>query len=116
MNDFVNEIQLIYDHLADLTSQEIFINKLVYSLTGHVECLKSIIKTYSDGGEFIEKLNKAIADKRKICIFGTGILGKSIFNSYPDVDFSCFVDNDLSKCGKRIGGYQSYILMSGLKK
>ncbi|MDE6847163.1 MAG: FkbM family methyltransferase [Lachnospiraceae bacterium] len=104
MDDFMNEIKLIYDKMADTISQEIFINKLVYSLTGHVDSLKNVIRTYPSGKDFIERLDQAIIAKRKICIFGTGTWGKSILNSYPDVNFFCFVDNDLSKCGRKIGG------------
>lgn len=104
MDAFANDIQLIYDKLADSLSREVFINRLVYGLTGNIECLRNVIKTFPSGREFIDKVNSAIVAKRKICIFGTGIWGKSILNSYPDIDFFCFIDNDLSKCGKRIGG------------
>lgn len=104
MNMYTNEIQLIYDKLADVDSQEIFINRLAYSLTGHLASLKNVIRSFSGGREFIERLNQAVIEKRKICIFGTGIWGKSILTSYQDVNFFCFVDNNLSKCGKSIGG------------
>lgn len=104
MDNFVNEIQSIYDRLADKISQEIFINRLVYNLTGNIDSLKNVIKTCPIGRTFIDKLNQAIAAKRKICIFGTGIWGKSILDSYTDIDFSCFVDNDFDKCGKNLGG------------
>ena len=116
MDAFVNEMQSIYNKLNDTISKEIFINRLIYSLTGHIESLKNVIRTFPSGREFSEKLNQAVAAKRKICIFGTGTWGKSIFTSYPDVEFFCFVDNDLSKCGKNVlGGYPLYTLMSGLK-
>lgn len=104
MDAFVNEIQLLYDKFADTVSREIFINRLMYSLTGNVESLRNVIKTFFTGREFIEKLNQAVTAKRRICIFGTGIWGKSILSSYPDVDFFCFVDNDLNRCNKRMGG------------
>lgn len=104
MDVFANEIQLIYDKLADTISREIFINRLVYSLTGHLESLKNVIRTSPSGREFIEKVNQAISEKRKICIFGTGTWAKSILISYPDVEIFCFVDNDLNKCGKSLGG------------
>lgn len=109
MDAFVNEIQLIYDKLADTISKELFINRLAYSLTGHLESLKNVIRTFPSGREFNEKLNQAVAAKRKICIFGTGTWGKSILTSYPDVDFFCFVDNDLRKCGKNVFGGISVI-------
>lgn len=109
MEKFVDSIQVIYDKFADVISREIFVGRLGYSLTGHLDSLKNVIRTFPCGREFIERLNHAIAEKRKICIFGTGIWAKSIFASYPDVDFYCFVDNDLSKCGKSLGGGISVI-------
>lgn len=100
MNTFINEIQSIYDKFADTTSKEIFINRLAYSLTGHSGSLMNVIRTFSGGREFIEKLNHAVEAGRKICIFGTGTWGKSILASYPNIEFFCFVDNDINKCVK----------------
>lgn len=104
MDILINDIQLIYDKLADKISREIFINRLVYNLTGHLESLRSVIRSSSGGREFIDKLNRAVTAERKICIFGTGIWAKSILVSYPDIAFYCFVDNDANKCDRRIGG------------
>ena len=104
MEDFMDEIHLIYNKLADTVSREIFVNRLVYSLTGRLESLKDVIRTAPGGRELIESLSLAMSLQRKICIFGTGIWGKSIFESYPDVNFFCFVDNNRNKCGKKMGG------------
>ena len=59
MDNFVKEIQLIYDKLEDTISQKIFIDRLVYNLTGHLESLRNVIKTFPSGREFIERLNEA---------------------------------------------------------
>ena len=58
MDILINDIQLIYDKLADKISREIFINRLVYNLTGHLESLRSVIRSSSGGREFIDKLNQ----------------------------------------------------------
>lgn len=113
METFANEIQPIYDKLADEASQEIFVNRLVYNLTGHLESLQNVIRSSSGGRKFIDELNQAVVAEWKICIFGTGIWGKSILASYPHIAFYCFVDNDANKCDRRIGGYQLYISMNG---
>ncbi len=104
MNVLTEDIQLIYDKLADETSQEVFANRLAYNLTGHIESLRNVIKTFAVGRAFMEKINQAIDAKRKICIFGTGVWGKSIIDSNPDIEFWAFVDNDLNKCGKSLKG------------
>lgn len=104
MNVFINEIQSIYDRFVDETSKGIFVDRLSYNLTGHLESLRRIIKTAPSGRRFLEKLDEAVSVERKICIFGSGIWGKSILASNPDVNFFCFVDNNADKCGKELGG------------
>ena len=116
MDIFANEIKLIYDRLADTVSQEVFINRLAYSLTGNIGSLRNVIKTFSGGREFIEKLNQAVIANRKICIFGGGIWGKSIVDSNPDIDFYCFVDNDLRKCGTNNGELSTLHFDDWIKK
>lgn len=104
MNISTDDIGLIYSRLGDTVSKEIFVNRLAYGMTGDLGSLRRMIGTFSAGREFIEKLNQAVSAKMKICIFGTGIWGKCIVDSYPDVDFQCFVDNDLNKCKVYRGG------------
>lgn len=104
MDTFINEIQMIYDRLADGVSKEIFVNRLSYNLTGHLGSLRNMIRTASGGKGFQERLDEAVSVGRKICIFGTGTWGKSIFASNPDVDFCCFVDNNKERCGKECMG------------
>lgn len=104
MNVFINEIQSIYDRFVDETSKGIFVDRLSYNLTGHLESLRRIIKTAPSGRRFLEKLDEAVSAERKICIFGAGIWGKSILVSNPDVNFFCFVDNNADRCGKELEG------------
>ncbi len=54
MDAFAKEIQLIYDRLDATISREIFINRLVYNLTGHLESLRNVIKTLSGGRELLK--------------------------------------------------------------
>lgn len=104
MDAFINDTQLIYDRFADEISKAIFVDRLSYSLTGNLESLRRVIKTIPSGREFLERLDEAVSAGRKICIFGSGIWGKSIFESNPDVKFFCFVDNNIDKCGKELKG------------
>ncbi len=104
MNSFTDDIQSIYDRLADEISREIFVDRLSYSLTGNLGSLRRVIKTIPSGREFLERLDEAVSAGRKICIFGSGIWGKSILESNPDVKFFCFVDNNIDKCGKELKG------------
>lgn len=104
MDAFIKEVQFIYDKLADDVSREIFVNRLAYSLTGHIESIRRVIKSTPNGKEFLDRLDEAISAERKICIFGSGIWGKNILESNPDVKFSYFIDNNADRCGREIGG------------
>lgn len=77
METVMEDIQLIYDKLADDISKEIFINRLAYNMTGDRKWIKNVIKAGGGyGKEFLEKINWAVAKDRKLCIFGSGAWGK----------------------------------------
>lgn len=44
METVMEDIQLIYDKLADDISKEIFINRLAYNMTGDRKWIKNVIK------------------------------------------------------------------------
>lgn len=102
--DLIKDTKFIYDKLGDAVSRDIFVNRLAYSLTGHLQSLRNVINTIPCGREVGEKLSQAVAEKRKICIFGVGSWGNSVLTSYADISFSCFIDNDPKKSGKAWGG------------
>lgn len=86
------DIRRIYDCLADRESRVIFANRLLYSLTSDTEYIRNVIVTTEEGSEFYHKLTK---DTRKKLIFGSGIWGKEIVNTYREFHFECFVDNKI---------------------
>ncbi|WP_277934971.1 hypothetical protein [Parablautia intestinalis] len=55
MDNFVKEIQLIYDKLEDTISQKIFIDRLEYNLVGHLESLKNVIKHSPVSGNLLKE-------------------------------------------------------------
>lgn len=103
-NDVKTDLKKIYDGLSDNLSRYIFINRLLYNITGDSKYVKKLIKKSPFGKEFCARLNNALARKDKICIFGAGIRGQHIKNDYADVNFHCFIDNNNKNNGKVIDG------------
>ena len=87
--EFREQIKKIYNHMGNDLSKEIYINRLLYSLTEDNKYMRNVIETTYEGRQFISKL---YCDKKKI-IFSAGAWGKEIITSYPDVEFEGFIDN-----------------------
>ncbi|MFR5664724.1 MAG: hypothetical protein ACLTL7_09080 [Enterocloster bolteae] len=87
----MNIIRNIYEHMGDEYSKDMFVNRLLYSLTGDNRYIKKVIKMTKEGIEFYQKLED---EKPKKVIFSAGIWGQEIARSYPDIKFECFADNN----------------------
>lgn len=89
MTGLKERIKNIYAHIGNDVSKEIYINRLLYSLTDDNKYMKKVIETTSEGKEFLSKL---YCEKKKI-IFSAGAWGKEILKTYQDIEFVGFVDN-----------------------
>ena len=98
MEHFQREIKEIYSHMGDSVSRQIFTDRLMYNITGDISFIRNIVATTDEGKRFLDKLQ----GNRKKLIFGAGIWGKEILDTYKDVKFECFVDN--KKAGKTYEG------------
>lgn len=94
-------INYICDHMADDYSKEMFGNRLLYSLTNDPFWAEKIITMTEMGREFYRLVKGKAKNKRKV-IFGAGDWGRWIANSFPHLDWTCFVDNH--KAGQEIAG------------
>ena len=52
----MNIIRNIYEHMGDEYSKDMFVNRLLYSLTGDNRYIKKVIKMTKEGIEFYQKL------------------------------------------------------------
>lgn len=108
MKHLQKEITNIYSCLKDDTSRTIYVNRLLYSLTGDKQFLQNVIRMTAEGREFYDRLK----DGRRRIIFGAGTWGKEIAQTYADVQFECFVDNQKAG-GKLLGlpviSFQEYV-------
>lgn len=113
MDEFIKNIKGVYAKLKDDESQDIFANRLLYSLTGNNNYILDIVRKTKEGRHILEVLSNS---RQKKVIFGAGIWGKNIVNVYKDISFECFVDstvkdpiNDKLYCGIPLVSFSEFI-------
>jgi FkbM family methyltransferase len=80
----------IYSHLEDEESRFLFEKRLCYSLTNDLSRMVYAINRYP-----------LYNIKENLFIFGAGAAGHSIVNTFPEVCWRAFIDNDSAKVGKQ---------------
>ena len=91
------KIKLILDLMEDKTSKEIFINRILYSMTNEQSYMKKIIMTTETGVELEKKLSQA----KGVFCYGAGIRGTRFVAMFPNIRWRAFVDQ------KVVGGHSS---------
>lgn len=90
----MSDIKNIYSSLLDEESKDIFINRLLYSITGEYKYILNIIKPE----EIHYKLKAFEKVGKRLIIFGAGLMGKIIFEKIlKDIKWECFVDNNIKE-------------------
>lgn len=84
-------VKRVNSRLKDEVSKEIFMNRLLFSLTGDYTYIKNIVITTECGKKMYEKMKKC---GTPIGIFGAGRIGRKILYMYRDITFNCFIDNN----------------------
>jgi FkbM family methyltransferase len=107
----VEDIKMIYGHIGNKESREIFADRLLYSLTGNMEYMRRVICRTTEGNEFSGRILK---ERQRKVIFGAGIWGCEIFDAYKDAEFACFVDNRVREAAEICRGipvisFQQYL-------
>ena len=87
--DFINDIVRIYDKMQDDVSREIFVSRLMLSLTRDYKYMKNVI-LQTEGGK---KLNSLLCHAEKPpYIYGAGIRGKRLVKLFSDFNWGGFID------------------------
>lgn len=107
-----NDIKAIYDKLGDDLSKDIFINRLLYSMTEDNKYLLNVIMMTPEACLLKEKLQER---KGKKAIFGAATLGKQILQYYKNSEFACFIDNRCDDGGEVYEGLPVMNLQDFLK-
>lgn len=83
-------VKNIYEKMADQKSRQIFVNRLLYSITEHPFYLQNVIKASTRGNAFITKIEKASG---ALVLFGAGIWGREIYQAFPDAGWKFWTDS-----------------------
>lgn len=86
----IMKVKNIYNHIANDKSREMYVNRLLFSMTEDEQYIKNVIKMTDEGEAFCEIIQRSC--QRKV-IFGAGIWGAQILDTYKMTNFECFVDN-----------------------
>lgn len=100
----------INSRLKDSVSKEIFMNRLLFSMTDDYTYIKNVVLTTDAGKGVYERIKQC---NTAIGIFGAGRIGRKILRMYEDIKIDCFIDNN------RSGEYEGlpvYSLEGFLKK
>lgn len=95
----ISGLQMIYARLQDDLSRKIFVNRLLYSISGDKEYITNIAlknpiyqKFKLDGiakTQIIERMNKS---EKPVILYGAGTLGKSFLSMLEKSNVKCFWD------------------------
>jgi len=107
----LNRAKEIYNYLMDEESRDVFINKMMYTVSGDYSFINTIVDKYASKNdrvcnpEFEKKLNNSISDKNiPVIIYGAGIVGKLIYTMVPKERMLCFCDMNKDLEGREIDG------------
>lgn len=81
-------INEIYDLMLDDISKEVYINRILYSMTNNQLYAKNIILTTKSGFE----LERILTQAKGVYCYGAGIRGTRLVKMFPTVKWRAFVD------------------------
>ena len=115
--NMVNDIRLIYNSLVDEESKDIFINRLLFSITGDWKYPRNIVGKYLRGyhpNEIFIGMNDNIRQmcldtKRKYIIYGAGMFGSQVFHilQRDGIEVIAFCDADSKKQAHKYFGLEA---------
>lgn len=86
---FMKDVRTVYDRMVDNISKDIFMNRLMFSLTGKHIYMKDVLLSTTGG----RKLDTILTNSKKaIYIYGAGIRGKRLLELFPDKGWGGFID------------------------
>lgn len=88
-------VQKIYNNIVDEMSKNIWLNRLLLSLTGDLKYAKDLVLCTSVGKEFQQFLQQ----QREIYVYGAGIRGTRLVQMFPDMNWRGYIDkNKVGRC------------------
>ena len=95
MNINSSDVALISEHLQDDISRNIYANRLLYASTGNIGYLRNVCMTIPEVVSFVDWIDKH--EKREKILFGAGQWGNWIRETFDNIKWDYFVDNNVAK-------------------
>ncbi len=86
------ELQNVFDHFQDDESRELYITRSIYSLTGDRDVLREQIRSM-DVAKLLLRRVKGLDKGKKIALFGLGEWGTAVYDLFPELNITYFIDN-----------------------
>ena len=93
MDNLFGDVKIIYDHIVDDLSKEIYLKRLLLSYTEDIRFIRELILLLDVGQKLQKELNKFMKENRKVYIYGAGIRGGRLYRCFPEIKWSGFVDS-----------------------
>ena len=112
--ELLDEVKKIYSFLGDEISKDIFINRLLYNITGDLKYVDTMVrnnvKEFADSGinmkiDAIRNKVSEVSKSRKIVIYGAGQIGLELYKDIGEYIVG-FCDRDIEKQKKGVGGHK----------
>lgn len=87
------DIEKIYNKMSDDMSRDIYINRLLYSLTLDMKFIRNIVLDTREGWEFWKQIYSYSQDK-PILIYGAGKCGRQLVEIFSDIEWKGFIDEN----------------------
>ena len=86
--DYAEKIKAIYTRIKDATSKEIFLNRLLYSLTDNPQFMRKLLMNTKIG----KRLNQTLDKAECLYIYGAGKRGKRLVDLFPEKNWKGYYD------------------------
>lgn len=101
----------IYQFLEDTLSKDVFINKIMYGITGQYKYIDEIVDRFASpldrvfNDSDVKRLSETISDCNKpLIIYGAGFVGRILKAMLPKERIECFCDMNQDLQGTKIDG------------
>lgn len=87
---FECKIEAIYNRLADETSREIFVDRLLYSMCRDYRYIRKMLMVTGNG----DALDSFLSSQSTILVYGAGINGTRLVNIFPEKNWAGYIDKN----------------------
>lgn len=95
-------LKKVYEHLQDEESKKIYCARSLFSLSDDRAYMKEVVRNMVVSVHMCQQLYKN--KDKKLVLFGAGEWGKALMYYFPEIEWSCIVDNN--RVGEKMNGYE----------